>query len=237
MRDLRHALRLFVKSPVFTLVAVLSLALGIGANTAMFSLVDRVLLKMLPVEHPEQLVKIGSFHPKIRIVHGSFSPGMNNEAFSLPVYEALRANSSALAGIAARSRTQATLRTGETSERALAEVVSGNYFPLLGVRSAIGRLLAPDDDRGEGAHPVCALSYGYWQRAFGSDRSVVGRAVQINGQSFTIVGVTAPEFQGFDLGQQSEIYVPLAMHRLFEPAATRLDNKEISWLDLIGRLK
>lgn len=236
MQDLRLALRLFAKAPVFTLIAVLSLALGLGANTAIFSLVNAVLLKTLPVRQPEQLVSIGSFHPKVRVVHGSFSPGMNNDAFSLPVYEALRDHTPALAGIAARSRSQVTIRLGETSERALAEVVSGNYFSMLGVRSALGRLLLPGDDR-EGAPPVCAISHGYWQRAFGSDRSIAGRMVQINGQAFTIAGVAAPEFHGFDLGQQSEIYVPLAMHRLFDPAGSRIDGKEISWLHLIGRLK
>ena len=232
MQDLRHALRLFAKSPAFTLIAVLSLALGIGANTAMFNLVNTVLLKTLPVQNPDQLVMIGSFHPNVRILHGSFTPGMNNESFSLPIYEALRDNNSALTGIAARARSLAVMRVGETSQRALAEVVSGNYFPLLGVRSALGRLITPDDDR-----PVCVISYGFWQRTFGSDRAIAGRDVQINGESFTIIGVTAPEFRGFDPGQQPEIYVPLAMHARFEPAGSSSNGKEISWLHLIGRLK
>ena len=163
MRDLRHALRLFAKSPAFTSIAVLSLALGIGANTAIFGLVHAVLIEMLPVAQPEQLVKIGTFSPKVRVVFGSFTPGMNGDSFSAPVYEALRDNTPALAGIAARSRSQASIRIGDSAERALTEVVSGNYFSLLGVRAAVGRLLTPQDDVA-GAPPMCAVSYGYWQR-------------------------------------------------------------------------
>ncbi|MEO8029185.1 MAG: ABC transporter permease, partial [Bryobacteraceae bacterium] len=227
MQDLRHAFRLFAKSPVFTLIAVLSLALGIGANTAMFSLVDTVLLRTLPVQRPEDVVQVGVFNPKVRLIYGSLAPGMpgtsvremNSDVYGPNFYKELRDRNTALEGLAARGRTDISLRIGERSDRARAEIVSGNFFPLLGVQPAIGRLLTPEDDQSLGGHPVCVISHDYWIRHFGADRNIAERVVQINSRAFTIVGVSSEGFRGFDLDSPAEVYVPLAMRNLFVPAA------------------
>ncbi len=245
MQDIRHAFRLLIKSPAFTLIAVLSLALGIGANTAMFSIVNTVLLKALPIHQPEDVVLIGLFNPLVHLIHGTMAPGlpnttvreMNTDSFGPTMYQSVRDHNPSLVGIGARGRTQVSFREGDLSERASAEVISGNFFDVLGVRPAIGRLIAREDDRTVGAHPVCVISHDFWIRRFGADRNIAGRVVQINNQSFTILGVTAESYRGFDLDSNAQVYVPLAMRNLFVPAAINANGNEIAWLHLVGRIE
>src|SRR5262249_43691183 len=191
IQDLRYGLRTLRKSPGFTAVAALSLALGIGANMAIFSLVDAVLLKMLPVKSPEQLVAIESFNQR----------GERSKIFSYPIFEQLRDRSQVFTGVlAAEDDTNSVEMVGPEpggrTEQAEVQLVSGEYFQVLGVRAVAGRLLTAADNQKPGAHPVAALSYGFWRRRFAGDVSVIGQSITLKGQPFTIIGVTQPGFFG-----------------------------------------
>ena len=159
-QDLRYAVRMLVKSPGFTAVTLLTLALGIGANTALFSLVNSVLLGNLPVRNPQELVVVKYTDSRSQ---------QANEDFSYPMYQAIRDKNAVFTNVLTRSGVDFNASYGEQSERAVGEMVSGNYFETLGVQPFLGRLIGPEDDRTPGAHPVAVLSYGYWQRRFGSD--------------------------------------------------------------------
>src|SRR4051812_21558813 len=174
MSDFRYALRTLLKAPAFTIVVVLTLALGIGANTAIFSLTDQVLLRMLPVKSPEQLVLLdgpGAFRGRV----------FNNGTFSYPMYRDFRDQNTVFDGVLARFPAPLTLLTNGQVERVNGELVSGNYFDVLGVRAHIGRTFTPDDDRNPGGHPVAVLSHAYWMRRFAGDRSIVNRTIALNG--------------------------------------------------------
>ena len=229
--DLLYAARVLRKQPAFTIAAVLTLALGIGANTAIFSLTDQLLLRGLPVERPDELVMFDS-------------PGwyqgatMGRQVFSEPMFRGLHAAAApVLSGMFARSGTVASLSTGGDSDRVVVEVVSGDYFRTLGVGAAIGRVLGPDDDRIPDGHPVVVLSQAYWQRRFGADAGVVGRDVRVNGQPMTIVGVAAPPFGGFDLGRPADLFAPLMMDEALTPTWKGLGDWRTRWLHLSGRLR
>jgi hypothetical protein len=195
LQDIRYALRQLRKSPGFTLTVILTLALGIGANAAVFTLFDQVLLRMLPVERPKELVR---FHWS-----GAFSGSMSSfggdshNYFSYPMYKDLRDKNQAFAGIAAADKTQVGVSWRNQAESKDAEVVTGNYFQLLGLKPVAGRLLTPQDDTAKNANPVLVLSYSYWKTRFAGSRDVVGQTLLINGHNFTILGV-APE--NFDSG-------------------------------------
>src|SRR5436853_7242841 len=177
-QDIRYAARLLTKSPAFTLLAVLALALGIGANTAILSLVNAVLLRPLPgIEAPDQLVAFERLQG-----------GTNYYNFGYPDYLDYRDQSQSFAGLAAHVGTPLSF-AGDTTERVRGDVVTGNYFSVLGAKPALGRLLQPEDDQAVGASPVAVISHGLWRRAFGSDPSVVGQTIKLNGHDFTIVGV------------------------------------------------
>jgi hypothetical protein len=188
-QDLRYALRTLKKSPIFTATTVLSLAIGIGANTALFTLINTVMWKLLPIRDPEHLLVLEQRGPT------SVSVG-----FTFQQYEVIRDHTKAmdLAGyygvllnVSIDGRIEPTMH---------GQLVTGGYFPLLGVRPGLGRLLGPDDDRTEMGHPVAVLSNGYWRRRFGGDSSVVGRTILLSGAPFTIVGVTSAEFFGTEVG-------------------------------------
>jgi predicted permease len=226
MSDLRLALRTLARNPGFAAVTVLSLALGIGANTAIFSVVDAVVLKMLPVRDPERLVTVASAHPR------GVSFG-----FSHPLYVDLRDGGAKQVELIASATTALSLAAGGQTDRALGEIVSGNYFPVLGVRPALGRLLGPEDDRNPGGHPVAVLSHGLWRRRFGGDPSVVGAVISLNARAFTVVGVAAANFTGVRVGMAPEIWAPMAMQVELMPGWKALGDRRRSWLELLGRLR
>ena len=192
LQDLRYALRAFTKNPTFSAVAVATLALGIGANAAIFALVDRVLIRTLPVVNPGELVLLRSPGPK---QGRTSSDGDDAFCFSYPTYHELAEQSKVFAGLIGEVPFSASIAARGETERASGELVTGNYFGVLGVPPALGRVLTPADDRTKGAHPVAVLSHGYWQRRFGGDPSVIGKPVIVNGESFTIVGVSAHDLR------------------------------------------
>src|SRR5579872_4920461 len=187
--DLRYALRMSLKSPVFTAIAVLSLAFGIGANTAIFSLADQLLIRLLPVKNPQQLILLS-----MKGMHYGSNWGGN--AISYPMYSDFRDNNRVFNGMFCRFPTYLSLSFGAQTERVAGELVSGTYFPVLGVGAALGRTITPDDDRVPGGHPLAMLSYAYWKSRFASDRGIVGKTVAINGHNMTIIGVAQPGFDG-----------------------------------------
>jgi predicted permease len=230
LADLRYAGRTIVKNPGFTAVVVLTLGLGIGANTAIFTLMDQVLMRPLPVRNPQELVTLDG--------PGPYSGRTENEqTFSHPMYLALRdGGSAAFSGVVARYASDATLTWRGRTERVTAEAVSGNYFEVLGVPTAIGRAITPDDDRTPGAHPYVVLSHGYWMRRFASDPAVLGQSVDINGHPMTVIGVAAPAFQGLEVGRTVDIFVPITMKAQMTPTWDDLDKWRSRWLNIVARL-
>jgi predicted permease len=229
---LRYALRNLRRSPVFTTVAILSLALGIGANTAIFSLLDQVLLRTLPVRNPGELVTL---YP----VRGPFSGSSrcDMDCISYPAYRDLRDRNQVFTGILARWRLSLSFSSGDRTERVRAELVSGNYFDVLGVNPALGRVFTQDDDRVVNGHPVVVLSYGFWQSRFGGDPGVLNRAVRVNGQPMTIVGVAARGFDGLEPGKALDLMVPMMMKPLMTPNWPDLENRRSIWMSAVARLK
>jgi putative ABC transport system permease protein len=228
-QDLRYASRMLVKSPGFTVVTVLTLALGIGANTGLFSLVNSVLLGNLPVRNPEELVVL------------KYTDSRTQEAaedFSYPMYQAMRDKNTVFRNVLTRSGVTFNASYGGQSERAVGEMVSGNYFETLGVQPFLGRLIGPEDDRTPGAHPVAVLSYGYWQRRFGSDPAVVGQDVILNNNPIRVIGVTPPLFYGTEMARNPDIRVPMMMATVFRPVpANRLGNPRHRWMTILARRK
>lgn len=218
-QDVRYGLRTLRRSRGFTFVAVLSLALGIGANTAIFSLLDAVLLRSLPVNRPEELF----------IVSGGYSH---------PAYQTLRQRTQFLSDLFASNGVGAlnvTIGDGPI-ERAALSMVSGNYFSALGVPALVGRTFGQEDDLIPGAHPVAVVSYRYWQRRFARDSAIVGRSIRVNGTPFTVVGVTPREFFGESVGAAPDLWVPLAMQAQILPGRHWLSDRNTSWLTVFGRL-
>src|SRR5579872_242264 len=174
--DLRYAVRNLRKTPVFTTVAVLSLALGIGANTAIFTLLDQVLLRMLPVKNPQELVTLHS-------ASGAFSgSSRGSDCLAYPAYRELRDRNQVFTGVLAWMPLAVSFTDGDRTERVQGELISGNYFDVLGVGAAIGRTFTQDDDRVVNGHPLVVLSYSFWQRRFGGDPSILNRSIRVNGQ-------------------------------------------------------
>ena len=226
-QDLRYGVRLLISNRGFSVVAILTLALGIGANTAMFTLLDKVLIRRLPVERPSQLVTFAA--------DATGKP----ELFSYPAYRKLRDHQT-LAGLAGYlQRPFSVAIEGGESTRAVGQVVSGNYFDVLGVRPAVGRFFLPEEDATAGTHPVAVISHGLWQRYFAADPNGIGRTVTLNGFRYTVIGVTPAEFSGATRGVVCDVYVPTMMQaRIMDPQRPRslLANSNASWLHLIGRL-
>jgi predicted permease len=228
-QDLHYASRMLVKNPGFTAVAVLTLALGIGANTGLFSLVNSVLLGNLPVRNPQELVVIK--YTDVRSQEAE-------EDFSYPMYQAIRDKNTVFANVLTRSGLDFNASYGGQSERAVGELVSGNYFETLGVQPFLGRLIGPEDDRTPGAHPVAVLSYGYWQRRFGSDSSIVGKNIILNDNPIRVIGITPPRFYGTEMARNPDIRVPMMMATVFRPApANRLKNPRHRWMTVLARRK
>ena len=237
-QDLRYALRMLVKSPAFTAVAVLTLALGIGANTAIFSVVDALLLKMLPVKDPQQLVILGK--PTTANSRANGTPEV--DYFSHPLYQELRDRNSVFTGISAggtehQIQVDASQSGGTSDEKVVGRMVSGNYFSVLGLHAAAGRLFSESDDTAEDANPVVVLGYGYWRRRFALSPSLIGKDIRLNGYPFTVVGIAPPGFDGDVVGEEMSVYVPLSMQPEIVRGRHWRNNGNFSWLFLIGRLK
>jgi predicted permease len=236
VQDLRYALRQLRKSPGFTAVAVLTLALGIGANTAIFTVVNALLLKMLPVTQPQRLVVVGD--PSLPNSRSHGTP--RTDIFSYPLYKELRDHNSVFSGLCAAGSEQAIeldAGQGESSaEKVTGRMVSGNYFTVLGLTPAAGRLLSSSDDAAENTNPVAVLSYGFWRRKFALSPSIIGRDIRLNGFPFTIIGVTPAGFDGDVIGEQMALFVPLSMQPKIVRGRRWLNASNVSWLTLIGRL-
>ncbi len=253
LRDLRYAWRGLTRSPLFTLVAVGSIALGIGANTAIFTLVDEVLLRLLPVKAPDQLVLFNG----ARYHYGSNSGG---NMLSFPMYEDFRdtfvdRGASAapprvsqnipnpaptpkiFSGLFARRPIAVNVGLDGATERVPGELVSGTYFQVLGVSAAIGRLIGPDDDRVRGAGDVAVLSYDYWRNRYGRDPAIVGRTITANDATLTVIGVSQAGFTGLDIGVATSVFVPVMLKAQMTPNWDDLDNRRSRWVNVFGRLK
>src|SRR2546430_780543 len=231
--ELRYAVRILTKSPVFATVALLSLALGIGANTAIFTLLDQVLLRLLPVKDPEQLVLLTSVG-----AHYGSNTGAN--AFSYPMYKDFRDRHQVVRGPLGRFGLQLSLGYKGRTERTEGELVSGNYFEALGVKAAIGRTFSPEDDRLPGAHPLVVLSYDFWVNRFAADPSVLNQTITVNGYPLTIIGVSQKGFDGMELGYSPKLRIPIMMNRQMMPVWSEeynLDNRRGRWVNVFGRLK
>ncbi|MFN8095484.1 MAG: ABC transporter permease [Vicinamibacteria bacterium] len=235
VQDVRHALRLLRKSPGFSLIVVATLALGIGANTAIFSLLDQLLLRLLPVKDPKSLVLLSGPGPN----QGFFQSTSDAVApFSHPMFLDFRERGGAVfSGVLAQYPVSFDVAEGGGTERATGALVSGTYFELLGVGAAAGRVLTPDDDRTPGAHPVAVLSHGYWLRRFGGDPSVLGRVLRVNGVPLTVVGVAAAGFHGTQIGRGYEVFVPLMMKPQMTPTWNGLGDRRSMWLEVMARLR
>jgi predicted permease len=213
-QDVRYGARLLAKSPGFTAIAVMTLALGIGANTAIFSLMHQVLLRRLPVRNSNELVLLRSPGP---ITGHGWSDGDIAESFSYPMYKGLRERNTVLSGLLARFAFPASVATHDQTERAFGELVSGNYFEVLGVRPALGRVFSQEDDRVPGAHPLVVLSYGYWTRRFAGSPAVLNQTILVNNTRMTIVGVSQPGFTGIQVGESADVFVPFLMKEQMLP--------------------
>ncbi|MFZ0271608.1 MAG: ABC transporter permease [Acidobacteriaceae bacterium] len=238
LSDLRYAWRQLRKSPGFAVTAVVTLALGIGATTAIFTMFDQVLLRMLPVERPQELVRLDW--------HGSFSGSMSafggdiGNYYSYPMYKDLRDRNQVFSGMLAAMRTNLGVAWQNQAENERAEIVSGNYFEVLGLKPAVGRLFHASDETAKNANPVVVLTYDYWRTRFGASREVIGQPLMINGHPFTIVGVAPENFHTAIGGYRPRIFLPVTMSEIAMPWTVpghRLDNHLNLWLTVVARLK
>ena len=232
--DLRYAMRTLAKNRAFAAVAILTLALGIGANTAIFSLTDQILMRRLPVRDPDRHVVLRMPGPMAGHVWSDIDDGA--QSFSYPFYKGVRDQSPLLSGIAARFAIPVSVSGQDRTERARGELVSGNYFDVLGVVPAVGRLLTPDDDRQPGANPVVVLSHGYWTRRFGANPAILNQGLLVNGRTLTVVGVARAPFTGIQLGEAADLFVPITMKAQMTPNWDGLDDVNDYWLQAMGRL-
>jgi predicted permease len=232
-QDLRYALRMLRRNPGFTAVAVLSLALGIGANTAIFSLMDAVLLKMLPVKNPERLVFLerDGAPPVVRMK----GP---NRGLSFAFFEQLSAQGEALAGVCTfRGNPRVNVVVDGQAEVADVQMVSGGFYAVLGVNAILGRVLTEEDDKVPGANPVAVVSYNYWQRRFARDPAIVGKSIAVNGHPFTIIGVTPPDFFGVTVGEAPDLWTPAMMYAQLRPGRSIEEYFNDPLARVLARLK
>ncbi len=234
-QDVRFGARLLRKNPVFAFIAIITLGLGIGANTAIFSLTYQVLLQVLPVPHPQELVVLRSPGPKSGRTE---SDGDNAFSFSYPMYKDIRDRGGRVfAGLLCRHAIAISISDTGGTQRAAGELVSGNYFETLGVIPALGRVFASEDETAAGANPVAVLSYGFWTRRFGNDTGILNRQINVNGTLLTVVGVARAGFNGVQVGETPDIFVPITMTAQMVPNSPDLNDHKMHWLALIGRLQ
>ena len=241
LQDIRYALRQLRKSPAFTITVIITLALGIGANAAVFTLFDQVLLRMLPVQQPKELVRFewnGAFSGSMSSFGGDSAGHFNY--FSYPMYKDLRDHNQVFQDMLAADKAGVGVSWHNQADSEDAEVVTGNYFQMLGLRPALGRLLTQQDDTAKNANPVLVLSYNYWKTRFGASRDVVGQTVLINGHSFSIIGVAPQNFDSAIGGYKPGVFLPISMSEIAMPWTVpreNLTNHQSVWLTMVGRLK
>src|SRR5579864_220921 len=247
LQDLRHSVQMLAKAPGFAVVAVLTLALGIGANTAIFSLVDAVMLRSLPVRDSNQLVILQwrAHKPPGADEYSSFGDcgesgisGPSGCSFALPIFEQIHSQTNAFSGVTAFAGPAALDLSGTGAASVVeGEIISGDYFSTLGVNAAIGRTLGPSDDS-LSASPATVLSYAYWQTGFGGSRSVLGRTILLNKVPFTIVGVAEPSFTNLSPGKTQDLWLTIAMvPRLGLSWGSKIEGLTNWWLLIMARLK
>src|SRR6266436_1759915 len=231
--DLRFALRALRRSPLFSTVAILSVALGIGCNTAIFTLLDQILLRQLPVKEPDKLVMLYQ-----RGAHNGNN--MGDRMHSYPIYQDFQQKAAPLAEVVCRRLVASSVSVDNHTERVAAEMVSGNYFSMLGVTAAIGRVFnSEEDDRVYQGHPVVVLSYDYWRSRFVEDPSVIGKKILVNNYPMTIIGVSARGFAGLDPTRSTQIRVPILMKPAMVPEWNwlQMDDRRARWVQVFARLK
>jgi len=229
--DLRFSVRSFRKTPTFTIAAVLSLMLGIGATTALYSLIDQIVLRALSVDHPERLVLFNWNGEQLAETFGS------DNLMSYPICRDLQQQKQFFDGVFCRAATTINFSTGEEPRLTAAELVSGTYFSVLGVSPALGRLLMIDDDQVPGSSPVVVLSYDFWQNQFGGAQDIVGRTVLVNQHPMTVVGVAAPTFHGIDVGEVPSVWIPAVMSAQSIPGFETMLDRRTRWMQILGGLK
>jgi predicted permease len=230
VQDVLYASRGFRKSPVFSAVAVLSLALGIGANTAIFTLIDQLILKLLPIQEPEHIVLLRG-----RGRHYGGNNGIN--ALSYPMYQDLRDRNPVFSTMMCRYRQSFAIGIEAHTEIVTGELVSGNYFPLLAIRPAAGRLFTASDDLRSGDHPLAVLSYTWWKTRFAGDPRVIGQTIRVNNIPLTVIGVAQAGFEGMEPGVPSFVYIPITMSLVVRPGFNGMYNRRQRWVNVYGRLK
>ena len=233
-QDFRYGGRLLRMNPGFLAVATLSLALGIGANTAIFELLNAVRLRMLPVAHPEQLAEL-KIAKNEHCCSGNFSDRQPN--FTYPQWEQIRDHQQAFSGIFAWGDTRFNLADGGEARYAEGLWVSGQYFETLGVQPVLGRLISDDDDRPGCGSPSAVISYSFWQREFGGDAQVLGKKLSLDGHPVPVMGVTPAEFFGVEVGRNFDVAVPVCAEPWINGEESHMSKRHHWWLAVIGRLK
>lgn len=231
-QELRYALRTLRRSPLFSAVAVLSLAFGIGANTAIFTLIHQLILRRLPVKNPEQLVMLAG--------RGRHYGGNNGrDKLSYPMYQDIRDKNQVFSGMFCTHRDTMSASFEGRTELISSERVSGNYFRVLGIGAAIGRVFTNTDDLYQGGHPLAVLSYNYWMSRFGGDRGIIGKKLVMDGYPLTVIGVSQAGFDGVEPGSAPQVRIPITMSNNLPPGSTfdRLNNRRFRWTEVFGRLK
>jgi putative ABC transport system permease protein len=230
LMDLRDASRSVRQTPLFTTVVVLSMAFGIGANTTVFTLVDQVLLRAIPVSRPAELVQVSA----VGLPIGGMGDGTE---LSYAMYRALRDHNAVFSGMFCRMPNDLPVRAGGQTEQVVGELVSGSFFSVLGVHPAAGRLLTAADDEPASDHGVAVLAYGYWRSRFGESPSAIGQTVHVNGYPLEIVGVAQAGLEGIDIAQPAQIYVPITMEPKLGPAWLHIDRPNFRWVQVYGRMR
>ena len=232
LRDLKYTFRMLARSPGFTAVAVLTLALGIGANTAIFTLLDQVLLRLLPVKDPQQLVLL-------TMKGRHYGSNWGGNAISHPMFRDFQDHNEVFSEMFCRFPTSASLSFGRQAERVDVELVSGTYFSALGVVPALGRILTPEDDRVPSGHPFVVLNYNYWKTRFAADPQIIGKTLNLNNYNMTVVGVAQAGFDGVELGRSPKIFIPIMMQTqiIVGNPEDMLKERRNRWVNAFGRLK
>jgi predicted permease len=232
LRDLKYTFRMLARTPGFTAVAVLTLALGIGANTAIFTLLDQVLLRLLPVKDPQQLVLL-------TMKGRHYGNNWGGNAISHPMFRDFQDHNEVFSEMFCRFPTSASLSFGRQAERVDVELVSGTYFSALGVIPALGRILTPEDDRVPSGHPFVVLNYNYWKTRFAGDPQIVGKTLNLNNYNMTVVGVAQAGFDGVELGRSPKIFIPIMMQAqiIVGNPEDMLKQRRNRWVNAFGRLK
>ncbi len=227
-QDVRYGARMLMKQPGFTLIAVLTLTLGIGANTAIFSIINAVIFRPRPVAQPERLVELYS---------GDARRPYRSSAYQ--DFLVFRDQGEVFSGLAAYGLRTFKLGGADEVEPVFGEVVSGNYFDVLGVKAFSGRTFLPEEDQTPGSHPVAVIGHGLWRRRFGADPALIGKTITINNQALTVIGVAPPQYTGMMRGLAADLWVPVMMIPQLEPQSgmSLLESRGNSWLFIVGRLK